>query len=127
MPASTVTTPVASSAARMRFSAPMSTSTPSVHAASVNECPDPATFTVRPSVAACVTTAASSSSLRGRSIRAGAQRCSPAQFVHSSATCVTLRNRGYCPAPSATASPAASIFAGSEAQWASASGGVSRR
>ena len=55
----------------------MSIITPSVHAMSVNEWPDPATFTRE----APVTALTSSSSLRGLSIRSGAQRCCRAQLV----------------------------------------------
>jgi hypothetical protein len=51
--------------------------TPSVHAMSVNECPDPATLTRR----APATARTSSSSERGVSMRSGAQRCWRAQFV----------------------------------------------
>ena len=68
MPASTVTS--APSTWRIRRILDMSTITPSVQAMSVNECPEPATFTRR----ARGTTSASSSSERGRTIRSGAQR-----------------------------------------------------
>ena len=59
---------------------------PSVQAMSVNECPEPATRTVRPDSRARLTAAATSSSERGRSKTAGAHRCSPAQFVQISGT-----------------------------------------
>jgi hypothetical protein len=63
--------------ASTRRIADMSIITPSVHAMSVKEWPEPATFTRR----APVTAATSSSSERGVSIRSGAQRCCRAQFV----------------------------------------------
>jgi hypothetical protein len=55
----------------------MSIITPSVHAMSVNEWPEPATFTRR----APVTARTSSSSDPGVSTRSGAQRCCRAQLV----------------------------------------------
>ena len=51
--------------------------TPSVSAAPLNEWPEPATFT-REAPATALT---SSSSLRGLTIRSGAQRCCRAQLV----------------------------------------------
>jgi hypothetical protein len=57
----------------------MSIIVPWVHAMSVNEWPEPATFTRR----APVTARTSSSSEPGVSIRSGAQRCWRAQFVQT--------------------------------------------
>ena len=75
MPASTVTS--WPSTASTRRIADMSIITPSVHAMSVNECPEPATFTrVAP-----VTARTSSSSERGVSMRSGAHLCWRAQLV----------------------------------------------
>ena len=75
MPASTVTS--GPSTASTRRIADMSTMTPSVQAMSVNEWPEPATFTRR----APATARTSSSSERGVSMRSGAQRCWRAQLV----------------------------------------------
>ncbi len=75
MPASTVTS--CPSTASTRRIADMSTITPSVQAMSVNECPEPATFTRR----APATARTSSSSEPGVSMRSGAQRCWRAQLV----------------------------------------------
>ena len=80
IPASTLTRPESGFASSTRFSASMRTITSSVIAASVKECPEPATCTVRPPAAASRTAAASSSRLRGRSIAAGSQVWSPAQL-----------------------------------------------
>ena len=75
IPASTVTSlPSTPSTRRIRD---MSSITPSVHAMSVNEWPEPATFT-RPAPATART---SSSSEAGVSMRSGAQRCWRAQLV----------------------------------------------
>ena len=75
MPASTVTS--LPSTASTRRIADMSIITPSVQAMSVNECPEPATFTrVAP-----LTASTSSSSERGVSMRSGAHRCWRAQLV----------------------------------------------
>ena len=75
MPASTVTS--RPSTASTRRIADMSTITPSVQAMSVNEWPEPATFTRR----APATARTSSASERGVSMRSGAQRCWRAQLV----------------------------------------------
>jgi hypothetical protein len=86
-----------------------------VQAMSVNEWPEPATFTHR----ARATARTSSSSERGRSIRSGAQRWSRAQF---------LQTRGMPrPGYEAVDSAVASTRGAHAAQWASASTGVSRR
>src|SRR5688572_18887108 len=74
MPASTVTS--FPSTASTRRIADMSIITPSVQAMSVNEWPDPATFTRR----APVTARMSSSSERGFSMRSGAHLCCRAQL-----------------------------------------------
>ncbi len=58
----------------------MRTITSSVSAASVNECPDPATRSERPAPALLRTTSISSSRLRGRSTVAGLQAWSPTQL-----------------------------------------------
>ena len=86
IPACTVTKPLERSASSTRSIAPMSISTPSVQAVSVNEWPEPATRTGSPSATAAATAAASCSSDAGRSIRTGAQRCWPAQLVQISVT-----------------------------------------
>jgi N-dimethylarginine dimethylaminohydrolase len=65
--------------------------TPSVHAMSPNEWPLPATRTPEPRATASRTAAASSSSLAGRTIAAGAQRWSPVQLLQvSTATRASL-------------------------------------
>jgi hypothetical protein len=61
-------------------------SMPSVIAAPVNECPEPAIRTRRPSRAASFTAAATSSTVAGTSTCAGRDTWSPAQFRHSAAT-----------------------------------------
>ena len=61
----------------------MSSIVPSVIAASVKECPDPATLTFLPPSAATLTAAASSSRSRGATRSAGRQAWSPAQLRHS--------------------------------------------
>jgi hypothetical protein len=87
-----------------------------VQAMSVNEWPEPATFTRE----APSTARTSSSSEPGRAIRSGAQRCWRAQFVQAS----RMRPGGGYPAAD---SAAASTRSGIAAQCASASTGVSRR
>src|SRR5215210_1425819 len=79
MPASTVTS--GPSTATSRLIADRSRRRPSVQAMSVNEWPDPATRTR----SARRTSSASSRSVPGGASCSGAQRWSPAQFVHSSA------------------------------------------
>ncbi len=71
------------SASTTRFICPRSSINPSVHAQSVNECPEPTARTGIPAAAAEPTISLSSDSVDGRSIRSGAQRCSRAQFVQS--------------------------------------------
>ena len=58
---------------------------PSVQAMSLKECPAPAARTLRPRADARTTAAESSSIDAGRSMTAGAQRSSPAQFCHEAA------------------------------------------
>ena len=60
----------------------MSSITPSVSAAPVNEWPEPATLSERPCSVAAIATAISPSRVRGRWISSGRQRCSPDQFRH---------------------------------------------
>ena len=79
-----------------------STITPSVQAQSVNEWPEPTAFTSRPSAAADATTSDSSSSEAGVAIAAGAQRCSPAQFVQFAAAMGGDPNECLAPLVSAT-------------------------
>ena len=82
IPASTSTS--APSAETTRSSASSRSITSSVQAMSVNEWPEAETRTCRPSPAARRTASATASSDWGRSIRRGAQRCSPDQLRHCS-------------------------------------------
>ena len=56
---------------------------PSVGTPGLNECPEPATRTVRPASAARSTAAATSRRDFGRSNATGSQRCVRAQFTHT--------------------------------------------
>jgi hypothetical protein len=83
IPASTSTS--SPSTETTRSSASSRSITSSVHAMSVNEWPEADTRTHRPSATARRTASATASSESGRSIRAGAQYCSPDQLVQRSA------------------------------------------
>jgi hypothetical protein len=74
VPAPTSTRPEAGSASSTPLSDSTRTIVPSVIAASVKECPEPATLTLRPAAAAAATASTSSSRSAGRTISAGRQR-----------------------------------------------------
>ena len=73
VPAPTLTRPEAGSASITPASASIRSIVPSVIAASVKECPEPATLTLRPAAAAAATAPASPAASRGLTISAGAQ------------------------------------------------------
>ena len=79
-PASTVTSPAVASTDLIAVSPAGLSSTPSVLAAGVNECPVPVILTARPSAAARVTASATSAAVRGASTRAGVAVTFPAQL-----------------------------------------------
>ena len=83
IPASTRTSPVAGSASSTRSIRSSESSVPSVSTAPVNECPAPATRTVRPAAAARSTAAATSAREPGRSYTAGSHRCVRDQLTHA--------------------------------------------
>ena len=83
VPAPTLTRPESGSASITPRSASIRTIVPSVIAASVKECPEPATLTLRPAAAAAAIASASSSRVRGRATSTGRQVWSPAQFVQA--------------------------------------------
>ena len=62
--------------------ADMSSSVPSVQTSRLNECPAPTARTVSPAAAARLSSAATSASVRGRTMRAGRQRVAPDQLRH---------------------------------------------
>ena len=105
IPASTRTRPVSRSASSTRSRRSIATITPSVSAASVNECPVPGTRTVCPASRARPITSISSSRVPGRWIACGVQTWSPAQFRHSAAIRANLTPKSgpHCGGPNPTA------------------------
>jgi hypothetical protein len=83
VPDRAVTRPLAVSAAVIPVQPDMSSATPEVAAAAVNECPLPRARTVSPAAAASLTAAQISASLRGRLHRAGVAVAVPAQLRHT--------------------------------------------
>ena len=83
VPDRAVTRPLAVSAAVIPVQPDMSSATPEVAAAAVNECPLPRARTVSPAAAAFLTAAQISASLRGRLHRAGVAVAVPAQLRHT--------------------------------------------
>ncbi len=81
IPASTLTRPVSRSMSTMRSIRSSDSRVPSVRTASVNECPEPATLTVRPPSRARPIALATAPRSAGRSKAAGRQLWSPAKFV----------------------------------------------
>ena len=73
MPPPTLTSPDSRSASITPRSASIRSIVPAVIAASVNECPEPATLTLRSAAAARLIAAASSSRLAGRATSTGRQ------------------------------------------------------
>ena len=70
-------------------------SVPSVGTPAVNECPEPATRTVRPAAAARSIAAATSPVEPGCSIALGSQLSVPAQLTHAGVTAKTLISAAY--------------------------------
>ncbi len=80
IPASTLTRLPGRSTSRIRFIPSIRSIAPSVTAAGVNECPEPATLTARPAVVAFTTASISPSRVCGWVITSGRQRCSRDQL-----------------------------------------------
>src|SRR5690606_32750576 len=106
VPASTVTVPAARSISRIPVSRPGRTSSPSVAAMEVNECPVPTALTGMPSSAARRTAAASSSTEAGVTSRAGRTVTLPPQLRHVPFFALTVLTNGASPTRSRPLEPA---------------------
>ena len=80
IPASTLTRPPTRSTSSTRLSDSIRSIVPSVSAAGVNEWPEPATLTVRPSSEAATIAETMPSRVFGRAMSCGSQRSSRDQF-----------------------------------------------